>query len=88
VVYAIHISETNIPDAIVNITSVTGGEVFNPGDTEALQGVFHRIDLMQEAKLEKVSAETMDHFVPFCVAGLALLATSALSSFGLRYTPW
>jgi len=88
VVYAIHISETNIPDEIVNITSITGGEVFNPGDTEGLKCVFHRIDQMQEAKLEKVSAETMDHFVPFCVAGLVLLATSALSSFGLRYTPW
>ena len=88
VVYAIHISPGNIPDEIVNITSITGGEVFNPGDTEALKGVFHRIDQMQEAKLEKVSAETMDHFFPFCVVGLVLLAASALSSLGLRYTPW
>ena len=88
VVYAIHISETNIPDEIVNIASITGGEVFNPGDTEALKGIFHRIDQMQQAELEKVSAETMDHFVPFCAVGLALLAASVFSSFGLRYTPW
>ncbi len=46
IVYAIHISQSEAPGPIVNITSITGGEVFNPGDTAALEGVFHRIDQM------------------------------------------
>ena len=44
VVYAIHISESTVPPAIVNITSATGGGVFQPGDKGALQDVFQRID--------------------------------------------
>ena len=43
---------------------------------------------MQEAQLEKVSAETMDYYWPFSVAGLALLGFAAMTFFGLRYTPW
>jgi len=87
-VYGIHISESNIPDPIVNITRSTGGEVFNPGDPEALKRVFKSIDEMQETRLEKASAETMDDFVPYCIATLALLGLQLLASFGLRYTPW
>jgi Ca-activated chloride channel family protein len=88
VVYSIHISDSEIPDPIVNITSITGGEVFNPGDPEALKTVFRRIDQMQETRLEKTHAETLDHFPPFCIAGLGLAAASVLCLFGLRYTPW
>lgn len=87
-VYAVHIAESNIPDEIVNITSVTGGEVFSPGDTEGLKAIFARIDEMQEAELEKVAAETMDDFFPYCIAGLSIMGLSTLSLFGLRYTPW
>jgi Ca-activated chloride channel family protein len=88
VVYSIHISDSNAPDAIANITGLTGGEVFNPGDPEALKSVFKRIDQMQETKLEKTLAESMDWFGPFCIAGLILLGVAALALFGLRYTPW
>ncbi|MEM7316059.1 MAG: VWA domain-containing protein [Planctomycetota bacterium] len=88
VIYGAHIANTNIPDSIVNITTMTGGEVFNPGDPGALDRVFKRIDQMQETKLEKGSAETLDNFFPFCIAGLSLLGTSILTLFGLRYTPW
>lgn len=88
VVYAVHISSGDIPDPIVNITRATGGEVFNPGDTQALDGVFQRIDEMQETKLEKGSAEYVDHFWPFCIAGLCLLGLHLLFQLGLRYTPW
>jgi Ca-activated chloride channel family protein len=88
VVYAIHVAGSEPPGQIVNITSITGGEVFNPGDTLALEGVFHRIDQMQEAKLEKVAAETMDNFVPFCIAALGLVGMCTLASVAMRYTPW
>ena len=88
VVYAIHIADFNIPPAIVNITAITGGEVFNPGDPDALKHVFARIDKMQATRLEKTSAETMDDFFPYCLAGLMLLGFHLLTLLGLRYTPW
>ncbi len=88
VVYAIHIAGSQIPAEIVNITSATGGGVFQPGDKQALQDVFQRIDQMQQAKLEKVSAESMDAFGPFCLALLVLITLWTLLSYFLRYTPW
>jgi Ca-activated chloride channel homolog len=87
-VYAIHIADTPVPDQIVNITRMTGGEVFPVGEPEALQAVFQRIDAMRETKLEKTASELLDDFVPACVAGLALLCLSTCALFGLRYTPW
>ncbi len=88
IVYAIHIGSGNVPDPIVNITSSTSGEVFEPGDPNALVSVFQRIDKMQQAKLEKTSAETLDHFYPWCLAGLSFVGAGTLSLFGMRYTPW
>jgi len=88
VVYAIHISESRVPDAIVNVTSLTGGEVFHPGEPEQLKAIFERIDAMQKTRLEKATAETMDDFLPYCIAGLALLGVGICTLFGVRYTPW
>jgi Ca-activated chloride channel family protein len=88
IVYAIHVADGEPPGPIVTITSMTGGEVFAAGDPDSLKTVFQRIDEMQKTRMEKTSAETLDHFVPFCVAGLALVAAGLLSSLGLRYTPW
>ncbi len=88
VVYAVHIAEGNVPDPIVNITGLTGGEVFQPGDPEGVKAVFHRIDEMAATRLERSTPEPQDNFFPYCVAGLSLLGASTLSLFGLRYTPW
>lgn len=88
VVYAVHISDEEVPAPIVTITSRTGGEVFNPGDPQALKTVFKRIDSMRETRVEKTVAETLDDFGPYCAAGLSVLGVSLLSMFGLRYTPW
>jgi Ca-activated chloride channel family protein len=88
VVYDIHVSDERVPDSIVNITSLTGGEVFDPGDPEALKEVFRRIDQMQTAKLEKTVGDTMDFFGPFAWAGLVLAGLTLLTWFGIRYTPW
>jgi len=87
-VYGIHISPSEVPGPVVNITSLTGGEVFSPDAPGALEAVFQRIDEMRETRMEKVAAETMDNFVPFSMAGLSVLAGSCLCLFGLRYTPW
>ena len=87
-VYSIHISESSVPDSIVNIVSITGGEVFNPDDPQALKTVFKRIDEMRQTKVEKTIGETLDDFVPYTVAGLVLLGLAVVSLFGVRYTPW
>ena len=62
--------------------------MFNPGDPQALEKVFKRIDEMRETRMEKGSAEYIDWFFPFCVAGLSLLGLYLLMQLGLRYTPW
>jgi Ca-activated chloride channel family protein len=88
VVYTVHIAEGKIPDEIVRIAALTGGEAFKPEDTDGLARIFERIDKMQKTRLEKTQAEATDNFEPWCLAGLGLLAAIVLALFGLRYTPW
>ena len=76
------------PDQLATIASITGGEVFGAGDPGALKAVFAKIDGMQETKLEKISSESMDNFIPYAMVGVALLGLNLLTLFGLRYTPW
>jgi hypothetical protein len=73
---------------MVNLARTTGGEVFNPGDTSALAGVFSQIDEMTKAELEQGTAELVDWFFPFCIAGLGALGAFGLFSLGWRHTPW
>jgi Ca-activated chloride channel homolog len=87
-VYSIHVSDEKVPDQIANITGLTGGEVFAPGDPEGLKEVFRQIDKMQQTRLEKTLAESMDYHWPYCLAGLSLLGLVTLAFFGVRYTPW
>lgn len=87
-VYCVHVAEGGVPPQIATIASLTGGEVFNPGDPEALNMVFAHIDEMEKARLEQKLGESMDDFVPYCIVGLSVLGTTVLSLFGLRYTPW
>lgn len=87
-VYCIHVAEDETPEEVVNIAAVTGGRAFQADDPSALDDVFHGIDQMQQTRLEKVSAETLDDFEPWCLAGLSLLAVAVLAGYGLRYTPW
>lgn len=88
VLFDVHVADGDIPAEIVNLAYHTDGEVFQPGDSEALADVFRRIDGMQKTKLEKVAAETHDDFTPAAVTGLSLLGLCLLGMFGLRYTPW
>ncbi|MFT5289850.1 MAG: Ca-activated chloride channel family protein [Planctomycetota bacterium] len=88
VVYAVNVSGQAAHASIVKITSMTDGEVFDPGDPSALEFVFQRIDEMQETKIEKTAAEAVDNYVPWCEAGLVLLGLTLLVSLGLRPTPW
>ncbi|MFM7280493.1 MAG: vWA domain-containing protein [Planctomycetia bacterium] len=86
--YAINIGDSQAPDEIVRITSMTGGEAFNPDDPRGLEHVFGSIDKMQKTRLEKTTAEASDDFLPWTLAGLTLLLLLLLAYFGLRYTPW
>ncbi|MCC7011823.1 MAG: VWA domain-containing protein [Planctomycetes bacterium] len=88
VVYTVHIAEGEIPDQVVRIAAITGGEAFKPEDTDGLDRIFARIDQMQKARLEKTQPEASDDFQPWCAVGLGVLATLVLTLFGLRYTPW
>ena len=87
-VYGIHIAPGSPPAEVATIAGRTGGEIFAAGDPAALDAVFARIDEMQETEIEKVAAESMDHFKPYAIAGGSLLGLLALSLFGLRFTPW
>ncbi len=86
--YGVHVAEGDVPGTVVNIASATGGEFFAAGDPGALDAVFQRIDEMQETVLEKVKAEYVDDFAPWCWAGAVLLALHVLLQFFLRFTPW
>ena len=86
--YAIHIAPGSPPPQLLTITNRTGGEVFAAGDPLALKAIFNKIDQMQKTKIEKIGAESMDHFKPFAMAGASIALIFLLSLFGLRYTPW
>ncbi|MFY9342577.1 MAG: vWA domain-containing protein [Planctomycetota bacterium] len=86
--FAVNIQESDARGEIVNLARLTGGEVFNPEDTKALADVFLRIDQMTKAKIEQGSAELVDWFLPFAIAGLSVLALYALVQLGVRHTPW
>lgn len=86
--FAVNIQESDAPGEMVNLARATGGEVFNPDDTRALEDVFKRIDEMSKAKIEQGTPELVDWFAPFCIAGLAVLALHVLFQLWLRYTPW
>ena len=86
--FAVNIQEAEARGEIVNLARLTGGEVFNPGDTKALEGVFQSIDEMSKARLEQTAADLVDWFWPFALAGLCVLGLYTLVQLGLRYTPW
>ncbi|MCA8976762.1 MAG: VWA domain-containing protein [Planctomycetes bacterium] len=86
--FAINIQESEARGEIVNLARMTGGEVFNPGDTRALDAVFQSIDQMTKAKLQQTAAELVDWFWPFALVGLCVLGFYGLVQLGLRYTPW
>lgn len=86
--FAVNIQEEDARGEIVNLSRMTGGEVFNPGDQKALADVFASIDKMTKAKVEQGTAELVDWFWPFAIVGLSLLGLYGLVQLGLRYTPW
>lgn len=87
-VFCVIVGYHQIQDGIIAVTRGTGGEAFTVDDPDALKLVFHKIDQMRQAKVEKTIAEPMDFFGPYALAGLVLLGLALLALFGIRYTPW
>jgi Ca-activated chloride channel family protein len=88
VVHAIHIAETTIPGDIVNLISMTGGEVFGVDDPQTLEAVFQKIDQMHQTEMVQLAPETLDWYTPYAIAGLSLVGLITTGLFGLRFTPW
>jgi Ca-activated chloride channel family protein len=88
VVYVVHIAPGEPPAEIIQITSATGGECFQPGDREALARIFQRIDAMQETRLEKVRSERIDAYESWARWAIGLLGACAVAGWFARYTPW
>lgn len=86
--YGIHVASGAIPGEVVNIASISGGEVFEASDPAALNTIFKRIDEMEAAKIEKIAGEQLDAFGPWAWLGLGLLGAFALFGLFLRATPW
>jgi hypothetical protein len=84
----VHIAEGEIPDEVVRIAALTGGEAFKPEDTDGLDRVFARIDAMQKARMEKTQAEASRRLRAVVPGGLGLGLLVLAALFGLRYTPW
>jgi Ca-activated chloride channel family protein len=86
--FAITVGGEAAQDELYTIANSVGGAVFEAGDPTALAEIFKRVDSMKQAKMEKTLAEAMDHFRPWCIAGLSILGLMGLTSMGLRATPW
>ena len=50
--------------------------------------LYSEIDMMTKAELEQGTAELVDWFFPFCIAGLSVLGVFGLFLLGWRHTPW
>jgi Ca-activated chloride channel family protein len=87
-VYHIHVDQSDIPSEVVELAKATGGDGFHASDPQSLTTVFNHIDRMKPARYASVGTVPMDHFKPFALAALALLALHAIGLMGVRYTPW
>jgi len=87
-VFTIMLSGDEISEPLVGITRASGGEVFNAVTPEALESVFRRIDEMKKVVVLEKRPRVVDHYEPFFLPAIAVLAVSVLVLFGLRFTPW
>ena len=88
-VFAVHVASGGIPPDLTALCNRTGGQAFSANDPAALDSVFAEIDNMSQTEIEKISAESMDHFKPYVIAGLSVLGLMLVSQIaGVRYTPW
>lgn len=86
--YHIHVGESDIPSEVVELARLTGGDGLAAHDADGLRRVFAHIDRMKPAHFRPMGMTPLDHFRPFALAALGLLALHMVGLLGLRYTPW
>jgi len=88
VVYAIHISDQEIPHGVRTITEVTGGMAFQADSEQGLQAIFDKIDAMRRTEVVLEFPQKRDWYRIPAATGLGCVLLGVLASFGVRYTPW
>ena len=87
-VYGISVRNEPAAEDLRTVCQITGGQLFESGDSAALRNVFRKIDQPQRAKLVSTQSQWLEFNQPFALVGLALLFIMLLAAFGLRFTPW
>lgn len=88
VVYHVHIDESAVPPDVEDLVEETGGEAFATTDAASMRAIFAHIDRMKPARFAPAGTVPLDHFRPFAMAALALVAIHAVGLLGMRYVPW
>lgn len=86
--YHIQIGSTDVPRDVMDIANQTGGQAFAARDAAAMKHIFEHIDRMKPAKFQPSGTVPMDHYAPFALATLGVLALRLIGLLGLRHTPW
>jgi Ca-activated chloride channel family protein len=86
--YHIHVAEDDIPNEVVEMAKLTGGQAMAATDPSSLKEVFSHIDRMKPAKFKPVGTAPLDHFRPFAIIALCLAGLHFVGLLGVRYTPW
>ena len=87
VCFCVYLRGQNIGEE-ARVCKETGGTLFEVVGQEQLNQVFARIDKMKKVKVRTKEPLSVDHFQPFLIPALGLLAAHLLALLGLRYTPW
>ena len=84
--YGIHVASGEVPGQVVNISTLSGGELFEAGDRRAGHGLpAHRRDAGEDREGRGRGARRLPSRA---WVGLGLLGAFALLGFFLRVTPW
>lgn len=88
IVHSISVRTQAPLEGMRRVSQITGGQMFEAGDSVAFREVFRQIDQLQRAKLVSAQTQWLEYFRPIALAGLALLVLQQLAAFGLRFAPW
>lgn len=88
IVHSISVRTQTPLEGMKRVSQITGGQMFEAGDSAAFREVFRQIDQLQRAKLVSAQTQWLEYFRPIALVGLALLILQQLAAFGLRFTPW
>ena len=88
IVHSISVRTQAPLEGMRRVSQVTGGQMFESGDSAGLREVFRQIDQLQRAKLVSAQTQWLEEFRLIALVGLALLVLQQIAALGLRFTPW